>query len=107
MLGTLIGIGRLSQEFSVARRVHGLRRAVPQRSGAAAVADVVLLLNELLPPVARGAASGRRACICQQERLAVPGAVWAPGIGLIAAGASRGIVVGVALPPLGARAVRR
>ena len=80
------------QQRSVARRMHGVRRDLPQHPGAAAVADVV-------PAVERAAAAVRRRAesapgmYLSKGGFAFPVPVWVPGYGLMLAGAIAGVAL--------------
>ena len=89
VLGTLIGIGRLSRNAPAARRVHRLRRAPAQRP-----ADHPAV--RLVPRDHRAAAAGHRAGAHRQRAflsksgLQFPLPEWAPGWSMAMAGAAVG-----------------
>jgi general L-amino acid transport system permease protein len=92
LLGTAIGIGRLSRNFlvrAVCSAYVELFRNIPVLLQ---LLMWYLLLNELLPPVIE-ALNPAPGIYLSKGGLAFPVPVWAPGFGLIAAGA----IVGVAL----------
>jgi general L-amino acid transport system permease protein len=90
VMGTLIGIGRLSRNFlvrAVCSAYVELFRNIPVLLQ---LLMWYLLLNELLPPVI-DALNPAPGIYLSKGGLAFPVPVWAPGFGLIAAGAFAGL----------------
>ena len=92
VLGTLIGIGRLARNFllrGVCTAYVELFRNIPVLLQ---LLMWYLLLNELLPPVSE-ALNPAPGMYLSKGGFAFPVPVWAPGFGLIVAGAIAGVVL--------------
>ena len=105
VLGTLIGIGRLSRNFLVRAVCTAYVEVFRNMPVLLQLLMWYFLLTELLPPVSE-ALHPAPGMYLSARRVAFPVPVWAPGIRTDAGGRGRRRDMRVALPSLGAHAVR-